>query len=42
VSGGIFDTPGAVSLTPATRGSWAFVESLLTKAGLAGSRKTTP
>ena len=34
VSGEIFDSPGAASLTPATRGSRAFAEPLLSKAGL--------
>jgi hypothetical protein len=34
VSSEIFDSPGAVGLTPAVRGSRAFVEPLLAKAGL--------
>jgi len=34
VSSEIFDSPGAASLTPATRGSRDFVEPLLAKAGL--------
>ena len=34
MSSEIFDSPGAASLTPATRGSRAFVEPLLSKAGL--------
>jgi hypothetical protein len=34
VSGEIFDAPGAAELTPATRGSRAFVEPLLARAGL--------
>jgi hypothetical protein len=34
VSGEIFDAPGAAELTGATRGSRAFVEPLLAKAGL--------
>jgi 2-hydroxychromene-2-carboxylate isomerase len=34
VSGAIFDSPGAASLTPATRGSRDFVEPLLGQAGL--------
>jgi hypothetical protein len=34
VSGEIFDSPGAAELTPAVRGSRAFVEPLLAKAGL--------
>ena len=34
VSGEIFDSPGAAELTPATRGSRAFVEPLLARAGL--------
>ena len=34
VSGEIFDAPGAAELTPATRGSRAFVEPLLAKASL--------
>jgi len=37
VSSEIFDAPGAVGLTPATRGSRAFVEPLLTRAGLPAS-----
>jgi len=34
VSSEIFDSPGAAGLTPATRGSRAFVEPLLARAGL--------
>src|ERR1700690_2165069 len=34
VSSEIFDAPGAAELTPATRGSRAFVQPLLAKAGL--------
>jgi len=34
VSGEIFDSPGAADLTPAIRGSRAFVEPLLARAGL--------
>ena len=34
VSSEIFDAPGAAELTPATRGSRAFVEPLLARAGL--------
>ncbi len=34
VSSEIFDSPGAAELTPAVRGSRAFVEPLLAKAGL--------
>ena len=34
VSGEIFDAPGATALTPAVRGSRAFVEPLLARAGL--------
>ena len=34
VSSEIFDAPGAAELTPATRGSRAFAESLLVRAGL--------
>jgi hypothetical protein len=34
VSGEIFDSPGAAELTPAVRGSRAFVEPLLVRAGL--------
>ncbi len=34
VSGEIFDSPGAAGLTPAVRGSRAFVEPLLARAGL--------
>jgi hypothetical protein len=34
VSSEIFDAPGAAGLTPATRGSRAFVEPLLARAGL--------
>jgi len=34
VSGEIFDAPGAAELTPAIRGSRAFAEPLLTRAGL--------
>ena len=34
VSGAIFDSPGAASLTPATRGGRDFVEPLLGQAGL--------
>ena len=34
VSSEIFDSPGAASLTPAVRGSRAFIEPLLAKAGL--------
>jgi len=36
VSNEIFDAPGAAELTPATRGSRAFVEPLLAQAGLPG------
>ena len=34
VSGEIFDAPGAAELTPAVRGSRAFIEPLLARAGL--------
>jgi hypothetical protein len=34
VSSEIFDSPGAAGLTPAVRGSWAFVQPLLARAGL--------
>jgi len=37
VSGEIFDAPGAAELTPAVRGSRAFVEPLLARAGLPAS-----
>jgi hypothetical protein len=37
VSSEIFDSPGAAELTPATRGSRAFVEPLLAAAGLPAS-----